>query len=167
MPKDFKLIIGDLVIRHGKILKVSQISKDSVDLQPYFNCAESHGLTYSVQLPKEDNDKMRKPVASGKIKQLLALILKKRAKETNINIIETRSALNTSKLAETLKIIKSLWQEKQGKSGFLAAGKLGLYRQAMLQATEEIAAAKGILPKQAELLVLSSLGCDQKYEKKN
>ena len=154
---NLKLRVGDLVIRHGKVLTVTQVNKNSIDLQPYFNFAASHGLTYSVQLVETDNEHIRKPVAGGKIKELLTLIFKKPSPAVENNLVETRLALNTNQLAETLKIIKSLWQEKLAKSGFLAGGKLGLYRQALLQATEEIAAAKGILPKQAELLVLSSL----------
>lgn len=165
MLNTLSLAVGDLIVRHGKVLKVSQVKKDSIDLQPYFNFKESHGLTYSVQLQNSNNVSLRKPVSREKAEQLLVSISKQPSQTLEINLLETKSALNTNELAETLKVLRKLWLEKQDKSGFLAGGKLGIYQQAMIQATQEIAAAKGILLEQAELLILSTLKNCQKIVK--
>ncbi|MCX6816343.1 MAG: hypothetical protein NTZ93_00510 [Candidatus Beckwithbacteria bacterium] len=157
MLNTLSFAVGDLLVRHGKVLKVSHVKKDSIDLQPYFNLKASHGLTYSVQLQNSHNPNLRKPVSREKAEQLLVSISKLPNKTAALNLLEIKSALNTNELAETLKLLQQLWLEKQDKSGFLAGGKLGIYQQAMIQATQEIAAAKGILLEKAELLILSTL----------
>ncbi len=155
--------VGDLLVRFGKILKVAAVKTDSTELLPFFNSKSSNGLTYSVQNQNLENSHVRRLVTREKLKQLLELILIKNSVAVAINVTETKTTLSTNQLAESLQLIKDLWLEKQNHAGFLPGGRLSLYQQALSQASEEIAAVKGIIPDQAKLLVLSTLKQGQKH----
>ena len=157
MARNFKVKIGDLLVRFGKILKVSQIKEGSVELRPFFNTKSSNGLTYSIQDTSLDSGSVRHLVSKEKLGVILAKILKATTTTLEINVTESKVSLSTHELTDSLRIIKDLWLEKQNHAGFLPGGRLSLYQQALIQASEEIAAVKGILPEQAKLLVLTTL----------
>ena len=150
------LKVGDLLVRFGKILKISAIKTDSVELHPFFNLKTSSGLTYSIPSESLNHGQIRPIVTLEKLNQLLKTLFIK-SSPVSVDVIDTKNALNTHELSETLLLVKSLWLEKQNHTGFLPSGRLSLYQQALTQSTEEIAAIKSILPDEAKLLVLSLL----------
>lgn len=155
--------VGDLLVRFGKILKVSQIKDGSIELRPFFNFQSSNGLTYSVQNENLTTGHVRPLISRNKLDELLKLILIKHSETVAINVTETKTSLSTNELAESLRLIKDLWLEKQNHAGFLPGGRLSLYQQALTQASEEIAAVKGIVPDQARTLVLTTLKQGHKH----
>ena len=150
----FKLV--DLWVRFGKILKVAEIKGDSIEMRPFFNLKSSNGLTYSIQTQNLDSGKIRKLITKEKLQQLLQL-LKNASLPTEINVLENKLSLNTQDLGESLQLLKTLWHEKQNHAGFLPGGRLSLYQQTLAQASDEVAAVKGILPEEAKRLILTSL----------
>lgn len=157
-----KFKVGDLVVRFGKILKISTIMAASIKLRPFFDLQSNHGITYSIPSQNFDNGHIRHLVSQESLPQLLKLNLTPSSKTVIINVTETKSALSTHELSESLELIKTLWLEKQNHAGFLPGGRLNLYQQALTQASEEIAAIKGILPEAAKILVLNTLKKSQK-----
>jgi RNA polymerase-interacting CarD/CdnL/TRCF family regulator len=148
---------GDLVVRYGKALKVLQVNKNTVELQPYYNLQASNNLTYTVQLQQTNQHYIRPLTTKKQITQLLKLIKTKSKQSNSVNYADLDSNLKTNLLKETLLAIKALWLEKRSQNGILPSGKLKLFRQAMLQASEEISISNKILPEKAKLLILSNL----------
>jgi len=148
---------GDLVVRYGKALKVLQVNKNTVELQPYYNLQASNNLTYTVQLQQTNQHYIRPLTTKKQITQLLKLIKTKSKQSNSVNYADLDSNLKTNLLKETLLAIKALWLEKRSQNGILSSGKLKLFRQAMLQASEEISISNKILPEKAKLLILSNL----------
>ena len=62
------LKVGDLLVRFGKILKISAIKTDSVELHPFFNLKTSSGLTYSIPTESLNHGQIRPHCHSGKTK---------------------------------------------------------------------------------------------------
>lgn len=148
---------GDLVVRYGKVLKVIQINKNTVELQPYFNLQANNDLTYSIQLQQTDQRYIRPLTTKKQVTQLLKSIKTKLKQSNAVNYADIESNLKTNLLEETLLAIKTLLIEKRSQNGILPSRKLKLFRQAMLQASEEISISNKILPEKAKLLILSSL----------
>ena len=167
MTDTLTLNIGDLVIRHGKILKVFEIKKDTVNLQPFFDFQGNNGLAFTLDLKNAYDGHIRKLVSKGKIKDLLNLIIKKSTSKAKSPVFDPKTALSQNQLEETLWVIKNLWLEKRAKSNVLPSGKLNIFKRAMLQATEEIAATNHTSPEQAKLLILSGLKLSAKNTSKN
>ncbi len=157
MTNSLKLKINDLVVRHGKVLKVSKISKNSVDLQPFFESQSSNGLTFTLNLSQVNGADIRKLTSKPNLKKLIALINKKFNNQSKLPAFDIKTAFSQNKLEETLKIIKTLYLEKSKKDNILLGGKLTTLKLAMIQATNEIAATNGISPQKAEQLLKSSL----------
>ena len=162
MTETLNLAIGDLVVRSGKILKVSQIKKDTINLRPFFHIKTSNGLTFTLMLAHTNDGHIRRLASKNKIGKLLKLIIKKPTVGNNNLDFDPKTALSHNQLAKTLRAIKALWQEKQKKSGILQGTKLTVFRQAMLQATEEIAAVNNTSPEEVKLSILSGLEFSQK-----
>lgn len=156
MTTTLNLNVGDLVVRYGKILKVFQINQDTVNLHPFFNFNSNNDLTFTLNLENTNGGTIRQLVSKNKIKTLLNLIIKKTAINSGSPVFDSKTALSQNQLEETLWVIKVLWLEKQ-KSDSLSSGKSTIFRKAMTQATEEIAAANHTSPEKAELLILSGL----------
>jgi len=157
MTGRLRLNIGDLVVRHGKILKVFKISQDTVELQPFFDFKGNNDLTFTLNLKNANDGHIRQLVSKTKIKTLLNLIIKKSAAKANLPVFNAKTALTHNQLEETLWVIKTLWLEKKKNSDILSSGKSTIFRRAMLQATEEIAATNRTSPKNAKSLILSGL----------
>ena len=166
MTQTLNLAIGDLVVRNGKILKVSQVKKDTIDLRPFFHIKTSNGLTFTLLLAHTNDGHIRRLVSKNKIGKLLKLIIKKPTAGNNNPEFDAKTALSHNQLAKTLRAIKTLWQEKQKRSGILQGTKLTIFRQAMIQASEEIAATNKISIGKAESTILSALNfCQKKLNK--
>ncbi|MBU1084820.1 MAG: hypothetical protein ABIJ43_00290 [Candidatus Beckwithbacteria bacterium] len=157
MTSKLSLVVGDLVVRYGKVLKVFKIKKDTIEFQPFFAFQAVNGLSFTLKLKNAYDGHIRQLVSKSKIKKLLSLIIKKPSAKINPPVYNTKTALNKNQLEETLWIIKILWLEKQKKANTLLGGKLVVFRKAMLQATNEIAAVNKTSPNQAELLIQSGL----------
>ncbi len=115
MTDKIRLNVGDLVVRHGKVLKVFQIDQDTIDLQPFFNFQASNGLTFTL-MTKNAHDGHIRPLASkAEIKRLMNLIIKTSADETSPPAFDIKTALTINQFQDTLWIIKILWLEKQKK----------------------------------------------------
>jgi len=153
--------VGDLVVRNGKILKVFKVKKDSINLRPFFHIKTSNGLTFTLLLAHTNDGHIRRLASKNKIGKLLNLIIKKPTAQKDYPDFDTKTALTENQLAKTLWVIKILWLEKQKKSGILQGVKLSIFRNAMLQATEEIAAVNNTSPDQVKLLLLSDLKDNQ------
>ncbi|MDZ7586302.1 MAG: hypothetical protein U0946_00990, partial [Patescibacteria group bacterium] len=100
---------------------------------------------------------IRKLISKTKLKQLLDLIINKTITQKHCPVYNAASALNSNQLNDTLWIIKTLWLEKQEKSDILPGGKLTIFKKAIIQTTEEIAAINNISPDQATSLLMSGL----------
>ena len=164
MAETLNLAVGDLVVRNGKILKVSQIKKNSINLQPFFHIKTSNGLTFTLLLAHSNDGHIRHLVSKTKIGKLLNLIIKKPTAENNNLNFDAKTALSHNRLAKTLRAIKALWQEKQKRSGILQGTKLTVFRQAMIQATEEIAAVNNTSPEKIELSILTQLKNSSRFD---
>ena len=162
MTETLNLAIGDLVVRNGKILKVSQIKKNTIDLRPFFHIKTSNGLTFTLMLAHTNDGHIRRLASKNKIGKLLNLIIKKPLAKKDYPVFDAKTALNDNQLAKTFRAIKILWREKQKKSGILQGTKLTVFRQAMLQASEEIAAVNKTSIGKAESTILSALNFCQK-----
>lgn len=156
---------GELLVRFGKILQVTEVKIDCLVLRPFFNSQSCNNLTYSVPNQNLRNGRFRRIVTKKQLKFLFAKIFKKTSSNKEINVINDKVSLGSNELADSLQLIKTLWQEKQTHSGFLPGGRLSLYQQALNQVSEEVAAVKGTLPDEAKLLILSSLSKGQKFPK--
>ncbi len=157
MDKILRLKVDDLVVRNGKVLKVFKVSQNTVSLRPFFHSRANNSLTFTLNLNQDNNGHIRKLISKTKLKQLLSQIINKTVSGDCCPAYNAASALNNNQLKNTLWTIKTLWLEKQEKSDILPGGKLTTFRQAMLQATEEIAAINHTSPDQAKLLLLSGL----------
>ena len=166
MTGTLHLTIGDLVVRHGKVLKVSRINKSIISLRPFFDSRSNNGLIFTLELKNAYDGHIRQLISKNKIKILLDLIIKKSTSRANPPVFDIKTALTQNQFEETLQVIKILWLEKQKKSDILPSSKLNVFRQAMLQATEEIAAVNHTSPEQAKLLILSGLKSSQKTNPK-
>ena len=158
MKDGLTLKVGDRVVRYGRVLKVFQIKGDTVYFQPHFNPQTSNGLTYQISLKNVTKSNIRKLVTKQKLQDLFKSILNTDSELGAINDLEIRSSLNANNLLQTLKVIKNLWLEKTGRPGTLASGKQNIYQQAMDQATEEVAAVKGLKLDKARQVIISALG---------
>lgn len=152
-----KVSVGDLLVRFGKILCVSRVRADEVILRPFFEAEASHGLVYSIPSRNLNNNSIRKLVSPHQLQELWDSTFKQDSVPAEIDVVESRSSLNLNCLEDSLPLIKTLWSEKQAHAGYLPGGRLSLLQQALTQAAEEIAAVKGILPREARILVLSAL----------
>ena len=157
MTGTLRLNIGNLVVRHGKILKVFKANQNTVELQPFFDFKGNNDLTFTLSLKNANDGHIRQLVSKAKIKTLLKLIIKKSASKTNPPVFNAKTALTQNQFEETLWVIKTLWLEKKENSDTLSSGKSTIFRRAMLQATEEIAATNRISPEKAKSLILSGL----------
>ena len=162
MAQTLNLAIGDLVVRSGKILKVSQIKKNTINLKPFFHIKTSNGLTFTLLLANINDSHIRRLASKNKIEKLLNLIIKKPIAKKDYSVFDAKTALNDNQLAKTFRTIKILWLEKKEKSGILQGLKLTVFRQAMIQASEEIAATNKISIGKAESTILSALNFCQK-----
>ncbi len=157
MDRNIKLAVGDVLVRFGRILRVSGIKADTVEMRPFFAVKANNGLTYSIKSQNLTGSQIRKLVTKEKLKELVQNILVGEFLPLEINVVESRSGLNINDLDESLRLIKTLWLERQNHAGFLPGGKLTLYQQALIQASDEIAAVKGITQDDAKKLILISL----------
>ena len=116
------LKVGDLLVRFGKILKISAIKTDSVELHPFFNLKTSSGLTYSIPTESLNHGQIRPIVTLEKLNRILKTLFMKTSPVTvSVDVIDTKNALNTHELAESLFLVKTLWLEKQNHTGFCPA----------------------------------------------
>ena len=145
----------NLVVRYGKVLKVLKITKKEIELQPYFVVNKNNQITYTVQLQKTTQEYIR-PLTSKKGVSTLLKELSK-ASELTKDYLKIQSNPKTNTLKDSLSVIKALIIEKKNNDGVLPSGKMNIYKLAMSQAIEEIAAANKIKPETAEKLILSSL----------
>lgn len=152
-----KVKVGDLLVRYGKILRVCEIKPDLVLLKPFFEVKTVNGLIYSIKNQNFDGGQIRKLVTKSQLEELWEKAFNADRPAEEIDVTESKSSLNVEGLAESLRLIKILWSEKQAHAGYLPGGRLNLFQQALTQAAEEIAAVKGILPDEARALVLSNL----------
>jgi RNA polymerase-interacting CarD/CdnL/TRCF family regulator len=157
MSSKLKLSNGDLVVRFGKILKVFKINQNTATLKPFFDFKGNNGLTYSLNIKNLNDGHIRLLVSKEKIQSLLKQIINKSTLETDSPIFDAKTALCQNKFEETLWVIKNLWLEKKEKLNTLSSGKLTIFKKAMMQATQEIAASTNISPEKAELLIMSGL----------
>lgn len=157
MDRTTKFSVGDLLVRFGKILRISEINSDTIQMRPFFQMKMNNGLTYLINNKNLYKDNIRKLVSKETLKQLFNKVFLTNTETAEINVVESRSVLSEQGLEESLQLIKMLWLEKKSHTGNLPGGKLTLYQQAVDQASEEIAAVKGILPQQAKLLLLAAL----------
>lgn len=142
----------DLVVRYGKVLKVLKITKKEIELQPYFVVNKNNQITYTVQLQKTNRDYIRPLSTKKEVSALLKELSK--ASELTKDYLKIQSNPKTNTLKDSLSVIKALIIEKKNNDGVLPSGKMNIYKLAMNQATEEIAACNKIKPENAEKLIL-------------
>ena len=150
--------IGDIIVRYGRILKTFKVQKNTIFFKPYFASKNIHGdLIYSLPLENITMTNIRKIVSIQKLNNLFKLILRKPGKydENTGPVFDRKTSLENNDLEETMKIIKTLWLEKE--VGGLPDSKLVMFRQAMHQAVEEVAAVRGLTPEKAETQIMAAL----------
>ena len=157
MTNTLCLRVGDLVVRHGKILKVFKVKQQTVHLKPFFDFKGNNDLTFTFSIKNINDGHIRKLVSKSKIKTLLNIIIKKSTTKDNSPVFNAKTALSQNNFEETLWIIKTLWLEKKKNLNILSSGKSRIFRDAMLQVTQEIAATNCTSPEKAKLLILSRL----------
>lgn len=157
MSNKLELSVGDLIVRFGKILKVFQVKTDTVGLKPFFDFKGNNGLNYTLNKKNLDDGNIRLLVSKEKIKTLLNQIINKSSIEKDSPVFDAKTALCQNKFEETLWVIKNLWLEKKEKMNTLSGGKLTIFKRAINQASEEIAASSNISIEKAELLIMSGL----------
>lgn len=144
------LSIGDLVVRFGKVLKVNSVEADLITLKPYFKSAQSQGLLYSILKKNLDTGQIRNLTSKAELVTLWKKVL----------LPETAATAdmdsNPATLIDTIKLLKSLWQEKQKNKGVLPGARLSLYQQTLNQASDEVAAVKHLLPEVAKSMILKT-----------
>ncbi len=75
------LKVGDLLVRFGKILKISAIKTQSIELLPFFNLKSNHGLTYTIPAENLNQDQIRPIVTLEKLNRLLKTLFQLAAKD--------------------------------------------------------------------------------------
>jgi len=131
-------------------------------LNRYFDFPGSNDLTFTLNIDNIKNDHMRQLVSKVKIKNLFKSIIKTPLKDTKPPKFDSKTALLANKLEDTFWIIKTLWLEKQANEDALPSGKLTIFKKAMLQASNELAAVNKILPSKAKSQILAGLNFSQK-----
>ena len=157
MSNHLRLKIGDLVVRYGKVLKVSQLNKDTISLQPLSKLQSSNGLTFTIKFDSPQEGHLRRLISKDKLKQLMNQIIKKPITKEDCPVYDSNSALNSNRLADSLWVIKTLFLEKQEKSNTLPGGKLTIFQKALIQITEEVAAVTNTTIEKAKTQLLSAL----------
>ncbi|MFC1627471.1 hypothetical protein ACFL18_02890, partial [Patescibacteria group bacterium] len=76
MTDTLRLNVGDLVVRYGKILKVTKVSKNNIELQPLYNTNTNNQITYSVKTQITDNHFIRRLTEKKELKRLLTQLSK-------------------------------------------------------------------------------------------
>lgn len=157
MNKTLRFSLGSLVVRYGKILKVSKVEKDTIYLQPYFKSKVSSGLTFTINLSHANDGHIRPLTSKSKIKGLINSIIKKPSSKLKLPKFNAKTALISNEFISTLWVIKTLWVEKQEKGGTLTGSKTGIFKKAMIQATQEMAIANHTTPEQEAKNIMSKL----------
>lgn len=156
------LKIDSLVVRYGKVLKVSKIEEEVIQFKPFFSAQGDNDLTFTLKLDNVHDGHMRSLNSKDSIKTLLNSIIKKPIQEINLPKFDSKTALIGNQLEDTLWVIKNLWTEKKENSDTLPSGKQTILKKAILQAVNEIAAANNGLPDKAEAKLTSDLNSSLK-----
>jgi len=145
----------DLVVRYGKVLKVTKVTKTSIELQPFYNANKNNQITYTVKLQQTSQDYIRPLTDKKEVNALLKNLAK--SSGSNKEYLKIQANPKTNSLKDSLFVIKALTVEKKKNDGNLPSGKQNIYKLAMTQASEEIGAIKKISVEKAEKLILSNL----------
>ena len=162
MTKKLNLSVNDLVVRYGKVLKVFEVDKDTVSLQPFFEKQSGNGLTFTINLTSVNDGSIRKLDTKAKIKQLQKDIIKKSLTKEDCPAFDSKTALSLNQLEDTLWTVKALYIEKQEKAGVLLGGKLSTFKNAIQQASQEFAAINNTMPEKEHDKILLDLASSLK-----
>jgi RNA polymerase-interacting CarD/CdnL/TRCF family regulator len=156
MSNNLNLKTGDAVVRCGKVLKAFKVNENTAFLKPFFASNSNHGgLTYSLPLKNLTMTKIRKIVSTKTLNTLFESILHKAPKKNETLTIDIQKPQDDDNLEQTMRTIKTLWLEK--KLGTLPGSKSTMYRQAMDQSIEEVAAVRGLSLVKARAEIVSAL----------
>jgi RNA polymerase-interacting CarD/CdnL/TRCF family regulator len=162
MLEVLKLKVGDLMVRYGRVLKITKISKGVVFLKPYFDAKNNMGrLSYSLPIKNMKMNKLRRVLSKGELDKLLKKALMEPDKDKELLALKMKDPLENNDLAETMKVVRMLWLEKRANSGSLPGGKLTVYKQALEQLVGEAAAICGLTLEKADIkinTVLKAIG---------
>jgi RNA polymerase-interacting CarD/CdnL/TRCF family regulator len=175
MNNKHQLKVGDKVVDLGQVYRIYKIKKDRnlegekedyICYKPYFKSAKNQSLVCSIPKSNVEEANLRKPVSKKKIGETLKLLGQKSNSDTTIELTKARGYLRENDPAETARLLKLLWLEKQDEEKELSNSKKKVYQSAMRYLVEEIAVVQNIGLKKAKKKVVRRLKkvCPQKKD---
>lgn len=151
--KPFK--VGDKIIDFGQVCRIFKIKKEKntkgknekvIFFRPYFKTRQNRSLVCSIPLNNIEKAKIRRPISKKELRQLLKEFSKNPDADvkTPINISRAREMLNLNDPHKIVRILKSLWLEKNDKSTSFTKTREKVFRLAIKRLVEEVAFVNGV-----------------------
>jgi len=147
--KDKKsLKVGDRIVDFGQVYRIFKIEKQKrakgkeetvIFFRPYFKTKQNRTLICSIPVNNIKKTKIRRPISKKELRKLLKELSQKSDIEIPINITRAKEMLNLNDPHEIVRILKSLWLEKNDKSTSFTKTREKVLRLAIKRLVEEVA----------------------------
>lgn len=147
--KDKKsLKVGNKIVDFGQVYRIFKIEKQKrakgkeetvIFFRPYFKTKQNRTLICSIPVNNIKKTKIRRPISKKELRKLLKELSQKSDIEIPINITRAKEMLNLNDPHEIVRILKSLWLEKNDKSTSFTKTREKVLRLAIKRLVEEVA----------------------------
>lgn len=153
MKKKKKFEVGDKIVEFGQVFKIFKIKKvknsdgkleSVIFFKPCYTTNELASIVCSIPVKNIEKAEIRRSISQKKLKELIKKLRKKTEEENFSNINEAKELLKSSDPADTVKLLKRLWKEKNKESENFSKSKRDLFNSAMERLVQEFALVSGV-----------------------
>lgn len=158
MKKKTKFKVGEKIVEFGQVFKIFKIEKAKnsngelekvIYFRPCYTKNKSAGLICSIPVNNVNKTNMRKPISLNQLRKLNNELKKRRKLQSFSNINEAKELLKSNDPSDTIKLLKTLWEEKRNKSENFSKSKKDVFSSALERLVQEFASVLGVSLKEA------------------
>lgn len=140
--------VGDKIVDFGQVHRIFKIKKKKgpkgkekkvICYRHDYKTPFNQGLSYSIPMANIAKTNLRRPISKKELRRLLKKLAKKPRAKVTFSPIKATAALNLNNPDKTIRVLKSLWLEKNDETVNFNKTKQDIFELAMKRLVEEMA----------------------------
>lgn len=145
--------VGDKIIESGQVYRIFKIKKQKnsegklekiVYFNPHYKTAQNTSVICSIPALNIEKTGIRKPISKNRLERLMQNLTSKKTVEKFSDINKAKMLLKSNDPADTVKLLITLWREKNKETENFSKSKRIIFDLAMENLVQELALVEGV-----------------------
>lgn len=153
MSNDNKYKVGDKIVEFGQVYRIFKIENQKnsegklekiVYFNPQYKTNQNNTLVCSIPALNIEKTGIRKPMSKDRLEKLMRSLRSKKSIEKFSDINKAKILLKSNDPADTVRLLKTLWREKNKVNENFSKSKKDIFKLAMENLVQEVALVEGV-----------------------